>query len=62
MYGDRDNSHRVELVQGIIINIRSDPGEETSRNALIAMLEVLLSEMKVEEKKDILEKEYGMVM
>lgn len=62
VYGDRDNSHRVELVQGIIINIRSDPGEETSRNALIAMLEVLLSEMKVEEKKDILEKEYGMVM
>lgn len=62
MYGDRDNSHRVELVQGIIVNIRSDPGEETSRNTLIAMLEVLLSEMKVEEKKDILEKEYGMVM
>ncbi len=62
VYGDRDNSHRVELVQGIIVNIRSDPGEETSRNTLIAMLEVLLSEMKVEEKKDILEKEYGMVM
>lgn len=61
MYGDRDNSHRVELVQGIIVNIRSAPGEETSRNTLIAMLEVLLSEMKVEEKKDILEKEYGMV-
>lgn len=62
VYGDRDNSHRVDLVQGIIVNIRSDPGEETSRNTLIAMLEVLLSEMKVEEKKDILEKEYGMVM
>ncbi len=62
VYGDRDNSHRVELIQGIIVNIRSDPGEETSRNTLIAMLEVLLSEMKVEEKKDILEKEYGMVM
>ena len=62
VYGDRDSSHRVELVQGIIVNIRSDPGEETSRNTLIAMLEVLLSEMKVEEKKDILEKEYGMVM
>ncbi|MDE6675226.1 MAG: hypothetical protein K2K19_10525 [Acetatifactor sp.] len=62
VYGDRDNSHRVELVQGIIVNIRSDPGEETSRNTLIAMLEVLLSEMNVEEKKDILEKEYGMVM
>lgn len=62
VYGDMDNSHRVELVQGIIVNIRSDPGEETSRNTLIAMLEVLLSEMKVEEKKDILEKEYGMVM
>lgn len=60
--GDKDYSHRVELVQGILINIRSDPGEETSRNALIAMLEVLLSEMNVEEKKDILEKEYGMVM
>ena len=62
VYGDRDNSHRVELVQGIIVNIRSDPGEETSRNTLIAMLEVLLSEMNVEKKKDILEKEYGMVM
>lgn len=62
VYGDMDYSHRVELVQGIIINIRSDPGEETSRNTLIAMLEVLLSEINVEEKKDILEKEYGMVM
>lgn len=62
VYGDRDNSHRVELMQGIIVNIRSDPGEETSRNTLIAMLEVLLSEGNVEEKKAILEKEYGMVM
>lgn len=62
VYGDKDNSHRVELMQGIIVNIRSDPGEETSRNTLIAMLEVLLSEGNVEEKKAILEKEYGMVM
>ena len=62
MYGDRDSAHRVELMQGVIINIRSAPGEKPSGNRLIAMLEVLLSEMNVKEKKDILEKEYGMIM
>lgn len=38
------------------------PGEKPSGNRLIAMLEVLLSEMNVKKKKDILEKEYGMIM
>ena len=62
VYGDRDSAHRVELMQGVIINIRSAPGEKPSGNRLIAMLEVLLSEINVKEKKDILEKEYGMIM
>lgn len=62
VYGNGDNSHRVELMQGVIINIRSVPGEKPSGNRLIAMLEVLLSEMNAQDKKDILEKEYGMIM
>ncbi|MCM1376218.1 MAG: hypothetical protein NC245_14180 [Muribaculum sp.] len=62
VYGDDDNAHSVKLMQGIIINIRSTSGEKPSKNRLIAMLEVLLSEMNVQDKKDILEKEYGMIM
>ena len=62
VYGDSGNDHRVELMQGVIINIRSAPEEKPSGNRLIAMLEVLLSEMNVKKKKDILEKEYGMIM
>lgn len=62
VYGDADKAHRVELMQGVIINIRSVPGEKPSGNRLIAMLEVLLSEMNAQDKKAILEKEYGMIM
>lgn len=62
VYGDGDNAHRVELMQGVIINMRSAPGEKPSGNRLIAMLEVLLSGIHVREKKAILEKEYGMIM
>ena len=62
VYGDDDKAHRVELMQGVIINIRSVPGEKPSGNRLIAMLEVLLSEMNAQDKKAILEKEYGMIM
>lgn len=62
VYGDGDIAHRVELMQGVVINIRSAPRGKTSGNSLIAMLEVLLSEMNAKDKKDILEKEYGMIM
>lgn len=62
VFGDREDPHNIELMQGIIINIRSNGGGEVSRNTLISMLETLLSRMDVEEKKSILEKKYGMIM
>ena len=62
VYGDGDNDHRVELMQGVMINMRSAPGEKPSGNRLIAMLEVLLSGIHVRDKMAILEKEYGMIM
>lgn len=48
--------------QGIIVNICNNWEGETSENTMIAMLETLLSKMEVKKKKEILEKEYGMVM
>lgn len=62
VFGGREDSHNIELMQGIIINIRSNGGGEVSQNTLISMLETLLSRMDVEEKKSILEKKYGMIM
>lgn len=55
-------SHRIGLAQGVIVNIRKGWEGEPSGNELIAMLETLFSGMDVEKKKEILEKEHGMVM
>lgn len=62
VFGGREDPHNIELMQGIIINIRSNGSGEVSQNTLISMLETLLSQMDVEEKKSILEKKYGMIM
>lgn len=62
VYGKESDLHSIELLRGIIINIRGAENKEVSRNTLISMLETLLSKMDVEEKKAILEREYGMIM
>ena len=62
IFGKTDNSHTIDLMQGIIINIRNRENVETSQCALISMLEVLFSQKSVADKKNILEKEYGILM
>lgn len=62
IFGKKSNSHSINLMQGIIINIRNRENVETSQCALISMLEVLFSRKSVADKKDILEKEYGILM
>lgn len=62
VFGNTENTHNIELLQGIIINIRSNRNKKASQNTLISMLETLLSRMDVNEKKSILEKDYGMIM
>lgn len=62
VFGGSEAPHNIELMQGIIINIRSNESREVSQNTLISMLETLLSQMDVEQKKSILEKKYGMIM
>lgn len=49
-------------MRGIIIRVRTGMNIKESQNVLISMLEKLLSQMGVEEKKRILASEYGMVM
>lgn len=67
VYGNTKNRHETDLMKGIIVNIRNeeDAALETvakSENRLIAMLEEILSEKDVAEKKQILADEYGMIM
>lgn len=68
VFGNKGITYRMDLMKGIIINIRSTKNfcpEETmekSQNTLISMLEELFSGKSATEKKQILEDEYGMVM
>ena len=62
VFGCQEETHTLDLLQGIIINIRIGENMEVSSCALISMLEVLFSRRSVAEKKNILEKEYGIVM
>ncbi len=62
VFGRQGNPHTLDLLQGIIINIRIGENMDVSSCALISMLEVLFSRRSVAEKKNILEKEYGIVM
>ena len=52
----------MDLMRGIIINVRSRENIRDSQNTLIAMLEKLLSGASVEDKKRILKEEFGMIM
>lgn len=50
------------MMKGIIIHLRKGENRKESGNPLIALLESLFSKKSVEEKKRILEEEYGMVL
>ncbi len=62
VFGNKDNSYNIDLMQGVIINVRSGKNAGDSRNALVSMLEKLLSQISVDEKKRILAEQYGMIM
>lgn len=60
--GGQKDSRTLDLMQGVIINIRVGENMPPSPCALISMLEVLFSRRSAAEKKSILETKYGMVM
>lgn len=62
VYGNRRNPYDIDLMRGIIINVRNGETIKDSQNVLISMLEKLLSKSSVEEKKRILTEKYGMIM
>ena len=55
------NNKPVDLIKEIIINIRKEERVKESKNVLIGMLEVLLSPMETEEKKQRLTQKYERV-
>lgn len=62
IFGNKASSYDVDLIRGIIINVRSGKDIKESQNTLISMLEKLLSGAGADEKKRILTEEYGMIM
>ena len=62
VYGNKRNPYDIDLMRGIIINVRNGETIKDSQNVLISMLEKLFSKSNVEEKKRILTEEYGMIM
>ena len=62
VYGNKRKPYDIDLMRGIVINVRSGENIKDSQNILISMLEKLLSKSSVEEKKCILTEKYGMVM
>ena len=62
VFGNKENPYDVDLMRGIIINVRSRENMRDSQDTLISMLEKLLSGVSVEEKKHILTEEFGMIM
>lgn len=62
VFGNKKNKYDIDLMRGIIINIRNGKNIKDSQNTLISMLEKLLSEISVDEKKRILTEEFGMIM
>ncbi len=62
VFGKKVSTHNIDLMKGIIINVRSGNYTKESQNTLISMLEKLLSQTSVDEKKQILTEKYGMIM
>ena len=62
VFGKTRTLYDIDLMRGIIINIRNGENQKDSQNILISMLESLLSKTGMEEKKRILTEKYGMIM
>ena len=62
VFGNKVKPYDVDLMRGIIINVRNGNNIKNSKNTLISMLEKLLSQTSVGEKKRVLTEEYGMIM
>lgn len=62
VFGNKVSTHNIDLMKGIIINVRSGNYTKDSQNTLISMLEKLFSQTSVDEKKRILTGKYGMIM
>lgn len=62
VFGNKVSIHNIDLMKGIIINVRSGNYTKDSQNTLISMLEKLFSQTSVDEKKQILTEKYGMIM
>ncbi len=62
VFGNKVSTHNIDLMKGIIINVRSGNYTKESQNTLISMLEKLLSQTSVDEKKQKKKKKYGMIM
>ena len=62
VFGKKSSVHRIDLMQGIIVNIRDGKNIEDSSNELISMLETLFSQTDVTEKKRVLAEEYDLIM
>lgn len=62
VFGKKVNPSDIDIMRGIIINVRGKNTVRESQNILISMLEKLLSQISVDEKKRILTEKYGMIM
>lgn len=62
VFGNKMNPYNIDLIRGIVINVRSGKNLGDSQNILISMLEKLLSQASIDEKKRILTEKYGMIM
>ena len=62
VFGKMKSTHGIDLMQGIIVNIRDEEKIEDSANELISMLEELFSRTDVVEKKRILAEKFDLIM
>ena len=60
--GDKPMLVGADLMKAVIVHIRGQVGKSDSKNPLIFMLEILFSELSVQEKKHILSEECGFIM
>lgn len=51
VFGNKDNPYNTELMQGVIINVRSGKNAGDSGSALVSMLEKRLSQISADEKR-----------
>lgn len=56
VFGNKVSTHNIDLMKGIIINVRSGNYTKEYQNILISMLEKLLSQTSVDEKNEYLQK------